>query len=169
MHSRFGKSAFTSRAAAPLRRCTTLHDNKRGTTWKRDGKLRAPPTFNAAIPYLIRSRSSAASKCISMNEPGCCRGEQRRRGRGTTRDACRKQTLVHATSNARCKITQNRLRKAQTKRAPLTTDNHLHLTRISDGFAFLGGISQDCNVEESIHLPYTTDAVSSGLGAVEEK
>lgn len=59
------KSAFASRAAAPLRRCTILcTTTNQATTWKRDGKLRAPPTFNAAIPYLIRSCSSAASKCI---------------------------------------------------------------------------------------------------------
>lgn len=150
--------------AAPL--CTTTNEAQHGNVMENCVRR---------LPSMQRSRISleAAPRLLpsvfSMNEPGCCRGEQRRRGRGTTRDACRKQTLVHATSNARCKITQNRLRKAQTKRAPLTTDNHLHLTRISDGFAFLGGISQDCNVEESIHLPYTTDAVSSGLGAVEEK
>lgn len=58
VHPRSEKSAFAWRAAAPLRRCTILHNNKPGTTWKRDGKLRAPPTFNAAIPYLIRSCSS---------------------------------------------------------------------------------------------------------------
>lgn len=151
-------------AAAPL--CTTTNEAQHGNVMENCVRR---------LPSMQRSRISleAAPRLLpsvfSMNEPGCCRGEQRRRGRGTTRDACRKQTLVHATSTARCKITQNRLRKAQTKRAPLTTDNHLHLTRISDGFAFLGGISQDCNVEESIHLPYTTDAVSSGLGVVEEK
>lgn len=148
-------------AAAPF--CTTTNQAQHGNVMENCVRR---------LPSMQRSRISleAAPRLLpsvfSMNEPGCRRGERRRRWGATTRDARRKPTLVHATSSA--KITQNRLRKAQTKRAPLTTDNLLHLTLISDGFAFLGGISWDCNGEESIHLPHTTDAVSSGPAAVEE-
>lgn len=52
------------------------------------------------LPSMQRPRISleAAPRLLpsvfSMNEPGCCGGQPRRRGRGATRDASRKQTLV---------------------------------------------------------------------------
>lgn len=145
-------------AAAPF--CTTTneaqHGNVMGNCVRRLPSMQRSRISLEAAPRLLPSG-------FSMNEPGCCRGEQG--GEGEQPQEMHAENQPCSTSHP---TTQNRLRKAQTKRAPLTTDNHLHLTLISAGFAFLGGISQDCNVEESIHLPHSSDAVSSGPAAVEE-
>lgn len=55
------------------------------------------------------------------------------------------RSTAHPTRGA--KLRQTRLRKARTKRAPLTTGSHLHLALTAAGFAFLRGNSRESTRE----------------------
>lgn len=87
-------------AAAPF--CAKTNGAQHGNVMKncvcRLPSMQRPRISLEAAPRLLPS-------VFSMNELGCCGGQTRRRGRGATRDASRKQTQIRATSNARCKIT----------------------------------------------------------------
>lgn len=77
---------------------------------------------------------------FSMNEEDS-RGRERG-GRQEMHPENKPWSAPHPTRGA--KLRQTRLRKAQTKRAPLTNDTHPRLAVIADVFAFLRGISREC-------------------------